>query len=161
MSEHRILLIESPSRLTLNLGRLRIQREGREDALVLPEDIAVLVLHHPAIMISGPALERLAAGGAIVLLTDERHLPSGVLLPWLGGVVAGSRLRQQIALDGSERARRLWATIVAARIGTQAANLHHFQRGLDYGGGRPREWQLSTAGRDCRNGCQPVSPLGR
>jgi CRISP-associated protein Cas1 len=128
VSEHRILLVENPSRLTLNLKRLRIQRENQPDAFVLPQDIAVLVLHHPAIMISGQALEALAAGGAMVLLTDARHQPSGLLLPWSAGVMTGVRLRQQIELDRSERARTLWARLVAARIGTQATNLRAFKR---------------------------------
>jgi CRISPR-associated protein Cas1 len=37
-------------------------------------------------------------------------------------------LRQQIALDGSAKAARLWAELVAARIGTQAATLRALDR---------------------------------
>ena len=125
MSEHRVLLVESASRLSISLGRVRIQREDQPDVHVLPSDIAVIVLHHPAIMISGQALEQLAAHGAIVVVTDHQHLPSGLLLPWSGGSVIGMRLRQQIALINTEHQQRLWAAIVSARIGTQAANLRY------------------------------------
>jgi CRISP-associated protein Cas1 len=123
MSENRVLLMESPSRLSINLERLRIERKDQSDAFVLPSDIAVLILHHPAILISGQALAALTAAGAMLLLTDAHHLPSGLLLPWGGNTVLGGRLRQQIALDGQEQAGLLWARIVAARIGTQAINL--------------------------------------
>ena len=52
MSEHRILLVENPASLSVDLGRLRIRREGFDDAFVLPRDIAVLCLHHHTIQIS-------------------------------------------------------------------------------------------------------------
>lgn len=128
MSEYRVLLVENASRLTISLGRLRIQRESHSDVYVLPSDIAVIVLHHPAIMISSQALEQLAEKGAMVVLTNQQHLPSGLLLPWSAGTVLGIRLRQQIALNGSEHQLKLWAAIVSARIGTQAANLRHLDR---------------------------------
>jgi CRISP-associated protein Cas1 len=128
MSAHRVLLIESQSYLSLDLGRLRIRRQGSPDAFALPADVAVLVLHHPAITITGQALEQLAAHNAMVLLTDAQHLPSALLLPWGGASVLGMRLRQQIALEGSAHGARLWAELVAARIGTQAANLRDLGR---------------------------------
>ncbi len=101
MSEHRILLIENPASLSVDLGRLRIRREGFDDAFVLPRDIAVLCLHHHTIQISVQAFRVLAEAGASVMVTDEFHHPCAWLLPQVGNGDLVRRLRQQMELDNS------------------------------------------------------------
>jgi CRISPR-associated protein Cas1 len=116
MSEHRILLIENPASLSVDLGRLRIRRDGFDDSFVLPKNIAVLCLHHHTIQISVQALRGLAEAGASVLVTDEMHHPCAWFLPQVGNGDLVRRLRQQILLDSSENKGRLWQTLVQARI---------------------------------------------
>lgn len=128
MSDHRILLIENPASLSVDLGRLRIKREGFEDSFVLPHDIAVLCLHHHAIQISVQALRVLAGAGASVMVTDEIHHPCAWLLPQVGNGDLVRRLRQQIALDSNHTKGHLWQAIVQARLNTQAANLRILNR---------------------------------
>lgn len=122
MSEHRALLIESAAGLAIDNGRLRIRRKDRADSFVLPADIAVLVLHHPAILLSGHVLQALAEAGAMVLVNDAQHLPLGMLQPWKGRSVVVRRLRKQIALD-DKTAKGLWRIIVDGKIATQANTL--------------------------------------
>lgn len=126
MSEHRILLIENPARLSVDLGRLRIEREEHPDIFVLPVDIAVLLLHHNTIEITAHVLRVLTDNRVIVLVTDDKHHPSGWLTPMYGLPQATLRLYQQIELSTETRAR-LWQAIVRARIKTEAANLKYFQ----------------------------------
>ena len=128
MSAHRILLIENPAELAIQNGRLWIRRHKMEDAFILPDDIAVLVLHHHAICLSVHVLRALTQAGSMILVTDEHHNPSGVLWPWAGGSVLVRRLRQQITLDGTEKQKLLWSQLVQSRIATQAMNLRHFSR---------------------------------
>jgi CRISPR-associated protein Cas1 len=128
MSEHRILLIENPASLSVDLGRLRIRRDGFDDSFVLPKNIAVLCLHHHTIQISVQALRGLAEAGASVLVTDEMHHPCAWFLPQVGNGDLVRRLRQQILLDSSENKGRLWQTLVQARINTQAVNLRALNR---------------------------------
>jgi CRISPR-associated protein Cas1 len=128
MSEQRVLLIESAAQLSLDHGRLCIAREGQPDAFALPEDLAAVVLHHPAILLSGQALRELAQSGTAVILTDERHLPCAQLWPWRGLAVHGARLRQQMAIDGTERQSGMWAEIVRAKLRNQAATLRALER---------------------------------
>lgn len=128
MSEHRILLIENPALLSVNLGRLRIRREGYEDSFVLPRDIAVLCLHHHTIQISVQALRVLAEAGASVIITDKIHHPCAWLLPQVGNGDLVRRLRQQIALDSSPVKDQLWQAIVRARLMSQASNLRVLDR---------------------------------
>jgi CRISPR/Cas system-associated endonuclease Cas1 len=81
MGDHRILLVESAACLSVRDGRLRLRRDGCEDAFVPPEDVAVMVLHHP---LSAQILQRLSKAGCAVLVTDDRHLPAALLWPWGG-----------------------------------------------------------------------------
>lgn len=128
MSDHRILLIENPASLTVDLGRLRIRRDGFDDSFVSPRDIAVLCLHHHTIQISVQALRALAEAGAGVMVTDEIHHPCAWLLPQVGNGDLVRRLRQQITLDNSHVKGHLWQAIVQARLNTQAANLRVLNR---------------------------------
>lgn len=126
MSEHRILLIENPARLSVDVGRIRIEREDQKDLFVLPADIAVLLLHHHTVEITVQVLRLLVENRSIVLMTDDKHHPSGWLTPMYGLPQATLRLHQQMNLAAETRTR-LWQTIVQARIRTEAANLRHFQ----------------------------------
>lgn len=128
MADHRILLIENASALSIREGRLRIQREGREDSFVQPQDLSVVVLHHPAIRLSVHVLRALAEAGAMLFVTDALHYPCGSLWPWKGQSVLVRRLRDQMALDQTDKQKALWREIVISRIATQFLNLRHFGR---------------------------------
>ena len=126
MSEHRILLIENPARLSVDLGRIRIEREGQNDLFVLPVDIAVLMLHHHTVELTVQVLRVLTESRSIILVTDDKHHPCGWLTPMYGLPQATLRLFQQIEIS-TETCTRLWQAIVQARIKTEAANLRYFQ----------------------------------
>ncbi len=128
MSEHRILLIENPASLSIDLGRLRVRREGFEDVFISPDDIAVLCLHHHTIQVSVQALRLLAQAGASVIVTDEMHHPCASLLPQVGNGDLVRRLRQQMALDSKPEKAILWQALVKARLNTQATNLRVLNR---------------------------------
>lgn len=128
MSDHRILLIENPASLAVDLTRLRIRRHGFNDYFVSPRDIAVLCLHHHTIQITVQAIRALAEAGASVIITDKIHHPCAWLLPQVGSGELGRRLRQQIAFDSSEEKARLWQAIVQTKLNTQAVNLRHLER---------------------------------
>jgi CRISPR-associated protein Cas1 len=122
MSEHRVLLIENPAYLSIDLGRLRIRRPDHEDAFVLPRDIAVLCLHHHTVTLTVHVLRSLAEAGCMVLVTDALHLPCGLQWPYQGAAGAALRLRRQIGLAPELRAA-LWQALVAAKILMQAGAL--------------------------------------
>lgn len=128
MSEHRILLIESPAQLAVDLGRVRISRRDHPDVFVLPRDIAVLCLHHHTIQLSVQTLRVLAEAGAGVIVTDATHHPCAWLLPTNNNGDLVRRLRQQIKLEASDLKGELWRQLVCARLITQAANLRDLGR---------------------------------
>ena len=123
MSTDRVLLIENPADLNVDVGRLRIRRGGMDDAFVAPADVGVLILHHHTIGISVNALRALSGAGAAVMITDEAHMPSAMMMPTAANRMAPSRLHKQIAHLGTPIPGVLWQSLVKARIATQAATL--------------------------------------
>jgi CRISP-associated protein Cas1 len=127
MSADRILLIESPCELNIDIGRVRIRRAGKPDSHVAPAEVAVLVLHHHTISLSVGTLRELALAGACIMATDAQHMPCALMLPTQANRAAASRLRRQIAHLDDALSQTVWQDIVRARILTQAANLRHFE----------------------------------
>ena len=123
MAEHGILLIENPAHLKIDTGRLCIERSNQPVVFILPEDIDVLCLHHPVITISFAALQTLTEAGTVILLTDTRHQPLGMLYPLKTHARQSLRLRQQIKLEQTDYPSRLWQHIIQVRIQSQAATL--------------------------------------
>ena len=123
MASDRILLIENPADLHIDIGRVRIRREGMNDAFVAPHDIAVLILHHHAIALSVHTLRALSGAGATVMVTDDTHMPAALMLPTAANRAASSRLRKQIGHLGTPMPDALWQALVKARIFTQSATL--------------------------------------
>lgn len=126
MPADRVLLIENPARISIDHGRLKIERDNEGDAFFSPADIAVLCLHHYTVRITTQALKTLALAGGTVLITDDRHHPCAIMLPLAGNMAAPQRLHEQIRLIGKPLTRDLWASIVRSRLHTQAMNLRHF-----------------------------------
>ncbi len=125
MTDHRILLIENPAQLSVNLGRIKITRQGHDDAYVLPNDIAVLCLHHHTISLTVNVLRALSEAGVAVLITSEQHLPTGLQLPLIANQSLTQRLYLQIAQRETPLGKEAWAELIRAKISTQAANLRY------------------------------------
>lgn len=128
MSEQRVLVIETPARLCIDIGRLKIERDGFAHTHIAPGDIAVLCLEHYTITLSVAVLRTLAEAGCAVLVTDARHLPCAMLHPIAATGLDAGRLRQQIALDAREQRAALWQQLVSAKLATQAAALRILER---------------------------------
>lgn len=122
------MLVENPSYLTIDLGRLRLRRPDFGDVYISPRDIAVVCLHHHTITLSVHVLKVLAEHGAMVVVTDERHLPNAMLLPLVGNLAQPLRLLQQIAIKASALPGELWRQIVQSKLRTQAAILRKLER---------------------------------
>lgn len=127
MSDQRVLIVENPAYLHINLGRLTIERHDQKPVFILPEDIAVLCLEHHTITVSVAVLRAMAEAGVAVLITDNRHLPCAMQLPLIGTGLDAGRLRQQIRLDASEQRGLLWQQIVSSKLRNQAYALRYLQ----------------------------------
>lgn len=128
MSEQRVLVIENPAHLRIDTGRLKIERDGFDHAFVSPKDVAVLCLEHHTTTLSVAVLRTLAEAGAAVIVTDARHMPCAMQLPLAATGLDAGRLRQQIALDASEKRGELWQQLITAKLSMQAFALRNLKR---------------------------------
>jgi CRISPR-associated protein Cas1 len=130
----RGLHLTQPARLSMARGQIVVAQDEGEVRLAL-EDLAWIVLDSPRSTLTGALLSACMAGGVAVIVTDETHTPSGVALPF------GRHHRQaDVARVQAEASRplkkRLWQTVVQAKIRNQAAALEAVGR---FGSGVLRE----------------------
>lgn len=109
-------------RLSLHRGFLEIS--GPEGCLgqVPLDDIEAVIASSPAVSYTNQALSALAERGAPVVICGRNFTPSAFLLPIDGHHAQGERFEAQAAASQPVR-KRLWAEIVKAKIGAQAAAL--------------------------------------
>ena len=113
-------MIESPAQLSLRDGQLVI-RTDREHTVPL-EDISALLLENQRSTITTAALARLGQCGCAIFFCDEKHIPCAVTTPFQQHSRALTVLQSQ--LEATEPLKkRLWQSVVKAKIGNQAACL--------------------------------------
>jgi CRISPR-associated protein Cas1 len=118
--------VSRPCRLSVDLGCCVVENEDGAIRLAF-EDIAYLVLDTVQVSLSGAVLAGFAGANVLVLVTDERHLPTGALLPLQGHFRQTGTLRRQLAATPALR-KRLWQALVAAKVRNQAGTLERLGR---------------------------------
>jgi CRISPR-associated protein Cas1 len=104
------------------------------------EDLGVLVVDERDTTYTQSVLTRMAEAGAALVVCGADHLPCGMYLPLSSNTQLLGRLEAQLSAPKPRR-KRLWSTIVAAKIRAQAGNLAHapeVQRRLTAMAGRVR-----------------------
>jgi CRISPR-associated protein Cas1 len=117
----RGLHLTRPARLVLADGQLVVRQDDAEVRLAL-EDIAWMVLDTPQVSLTGALMAACMQAGVVVVTTDARHTPSGMMLPFHTHHRQAHVARIQVAAAGPLK-KRLWQRIVRAKIGNQAAAL--------------------------------------
>jgi CRISPR-associated protein Cas1 len=120
------LHLSRPSRLSTADGQIVVAQDDGEARIAL-EDVAYVILDTAQATLTTSLLSACMEAGIAVLVSDARHMPSGLLLPFhthhrQAGVAA-------LQLAASEPFRkRCWQNIVVAKIDNQAAHLESRQR---------------------------------
>ncbi len=122
----RGLHISKASRLSFADRQVLVTQDDGEVRLPL-EDIAWIILDTPQATLSSKLLSACMAAGIAIIVTDEKHTPSGVTLPFHSHFRQGDVAKIQIAA-GAPLKKRLWQTIVRAKIVNQAAALEAVKR---------------------------------
>ncbi len=114
----RTLFFTNKSSLTTKYEQLVIKSETRETTIPI-EDIGFVVIEHPEIYISIPALNKLTGNNVSVIFCNEKHLPTGMLLN-----LEGHHLQQQLfqnQIQATEPLKKqLWQQTIKAKITNQA-----------------------------------------
>lgn len=118
----RTVYVGSAARLILDNSQLVLIRENEPPASIPVEDIGLLVLDHFQLSVTHSLVNALLENGVALLWCDQKHLPSGLLLPVSGHHAHTAVLRHQ--LESSEPLRKnLWKQTVHQKIRNQAGVL--------------------------------------
>lgn len=118
----RNIIVESPAHISVRNKQLIIRTDGEHSLAV--EDISALLLESRQSTITTAALSLLGQCGCAVFVCDEKHMPCAVL-------TAYSQHSRQLAVAASQLSlgevlkKRLWQSIVVAKIKNQAECLRH------------------------------------
>ncbi len=142
------LYFGNPARLNVARNQLRIELPGVEGAadrvITRPlEDIGLLILDSPQVSLTMSVLKGLMDSGAAVVVCDDCHLPSGLMLPMEGHSEQSERFRAQSTASLPLK-KQMWQQTIAAKINNQRAVLE-WKTGEKFG--NMRAWA-----RDVRSG---------
>lgn len=117
----RGLHISESCRLTLADRQCVVTQNDRETRLPL-EDLAWIILDTPQATLTTALLAACMEAGIALIVTDQRHHPSGLTLPFHRHHRQAEVAALQIAAGEGLR-KRLWQSVVRTKIRNQAANL--------------------------------------
>jgi CRISP-associated protein Cas1 len=122
MRLERVIAIDSPCSISIDLGRLAIKRDGVSPAHIALVDMCALVLESPRTVLTGAVLQSVLEHGIAVIVCGATHVPCGLLFPNNAHVATVTRQRLQASFPQAT-ANAIWDTIVRAKINNQRACL--------------------------------------
>lgn len=120
----RVIGISNPARLSVKDTQLVVTQD---ESVNLPiEDIDALIIDSYGVTITANLITELSSSGTTVVVCDEKHLPSSVILPYSQHSRQAKVSRQQLAMGQALR-KQLWRKIVRQKILNQASVLGEFE----------------------------------
>lgn len=132
----RTLVFSQPAYLNMNLDQLVVSYpdHNAQKKSVPIEDIGLILLEHNRITITHRLIGRLLENKTAIITCDDKHLPSGLILPIVGHTLQSQRFQQQITMSVPLK-KQLWQQTVQAKIINQANLLKEWElesRKLEY-----------------------------
>lgn len=119
----QVIGISNPAQLSLKDRQLVIKQN---ETVSLPvEDIDALILDSYGILTTANLITELSNNGTTVVVCDDKHLPSSVIIPYSQHSRQAKVSRQQIAI-GQPFRKQLWQKIIVQKITNQADVLQQF-----------------------------------
>lgn len=119
----RVVSIENPAKLSLKDNKLVIEQEEK---VALPlEDIDSLMIDGGGIVLSKNIITALSKNGVNVLMCDDKHLPSSILVPYSQASRGVKTARAQLNMPEATR-KQLWRKNIMQKITNQADVLEKF-----------------------------------
>ena len=119
--------ISNPARLKYREKQLVVEQDDGSVSLPI-EDIACLILDTQHVSVTGSLLSALMGGGVAMIVPDDKHHPSGILLPFHHHHAQARVAHLQIGMSLPLK-KRMWQHIVVAKITNQAELLERQGRG--------------------------------
>ena len=127
MTDRIIEISDTAASLTLDNGLLKAAAPDQAPVSVPVAEIQCLILANPAIRISGALLAALAENKAVVLISGSNRMPVAMQFPLTGNYLQTERFHAQIDAP-KPLIKRLWQTVVKAKISRQADLLCEFNK---------------------------------
>ena len=113
----RSILISHPSRISIKNNQLVIEQE--EGWSMPVEDLISIVIENPQVVITMKTLEILSENGVTLYVCDNRHIPTGYLLPYYQHSRQLKIINQQLSQTEPFK-KRIWQQIIKQKIKNQA-----------------------------------------
>ncbi|MDE6753750.1 MAG: type II CRISPR-associated endonuclease Cas1 [Muribaculaceae bacterium] len=124
----KTLCFSNNSYLSLKNGQLVIDSKSNAVFLTRPiEDIGIIILESKMITLTSALLNALLENNVAVIVCDDRHMPSGIMLPLIGNSLLTEYSRSQLTATLPLK-KQLWQQTVVAKISNQAALLKREQK---------------------------------
>ena len=119
----RIIDISEAAYVRLRHQQLVIEKQSEIVGQLPIEDLGVLILQHPAIVLTQQLIVACQKNKVVIVFCDEKHLPYSLILPiGEGHTLHNKILKQQMAISEPTR-KRLWQKIVQHKIKEQEQTL--------------------------------------
>jgi len=121
----KTLYFGNPTQLRKKDMQLQIELTSSDDKQIVTipiEDIGVIVLDHPQIMLSQALISSLNENNVAILSCDAKHLPFGLMLPMFAHHAFTEKMYQQLECSLPLK-KNLWQQTIIAKISNQAALL--------------------------------------
>ena len=125
----RIIDISEPAYLHIKHQQLLIDKEEKTVGRVPIEDLGVLILQHPAIVITQKVIIACQQNNVAIVFCDERHLPYSVILPVSDGHTLHQKIMRLQVNVKVPVTKRIWKQVVQQKIIEQQKTL--FLAGTD------------------------------
>jgi CRISPR-associated protein Cas1 len=122
MTDRVLDISEQPARLSIRNSLLIVETAGEERAAIPCDELAAVVIGHRQVSLTQAVLSELAKAGALLITCDDKFQPASMVLPLDAHHAQAERFRCQ-ALMGAARKKRLWQSVVRAKIRAQATAL--------------------------------------
>lgn len=109
------------ARLSLADGQCCVKQDEGEVRIAI-EDLAWIIIDTPQTTISSALMSACMEAGVVIVFTDARHSPSGLVLPFHRHHRQGAVARLQAGVKESLK-KKLWQAIVRQKVLNQAAVL--------------------------------------
>ncbi len=119
----RIVDISDPAYIHVKHQQLLIDKEGKTAGQIPIEDLGILILQHPAIVITQQVIIACQKNKVGIVFCDERHLPYSVILPVVDGHTLHQKIMRLQIKTKKPVTKRLWKQIVQKKIIEQQRTL--------------------------------------
>lgn len=107
--------------------QLVIEKDGFKVGSVPLEDLGVLIIDSPRVLITSSVMNRLAEENVAVIFTDDKHLPSSLTIPFSAHTIQTKVLNSQVSVSMPAK-KRLWSCIISTKILNQSRALENCKK---------------------------------